>query len=125
MSENKSRFCGKDNFKVNIFLVVYDSLISNIKNWSEGYKTVNNKFKSFFYNSELSDFSIEELKCYEQDLNLAELKNDVIQLTPLWSFIQDNNIIATFPNLNTILSIYLILPISNASGERSFSQNKT
>ena len=118
MSENKSRFCGKDNFKVNIFLVVYDSLISNIKNWSEGYKTVNNKFKSFFYNSELSDFSIEELKCYEQDLNLAELKNEVIQLTTfiskeniisltfMWSFIQDNNIIATFPNLNIILRIF-------------------
>ena len=39
----------------------------------------------------------------------------------MWSFIQENNIIATFPNLNIILRIYLTLPISNASGERSFS----
>jgi len=39
----------------------------------------------------------------------------------MWSFIQENNIIAIFPNLNIILRIYLTLPISNASGERSFS----
>ncbi|ESO05720.1 hypothetical protein HELRODRAFT_77310 [Helobdella robusta] len=39
----------------------------------------------------------------------------------MWSFIQENNIIATFPNLNVILRIYLNLPVSNASGERSFS----
>ncbi|ESN96798.1 hypothetical protein HELRODRAFT_92768 [Helobdella robusta] len=39
----------------------------------------------------------------------------------MWSFIQENNIIATFPNLNVILRIYLTLPVSNASGERSFS----
>ena len=109
-----------------------DSLISNIKNWSEGYKTVN-KFKSIFYDCHLSDFSIEEIKCYKQELNLAELKNEVIQFktfiskenimspTSTWLFIQENNIIATFPNLNTILRIYLTLPISNASGERSFS----
>ncbi|ESO01990.1 hypothetical protein HELRODRAFT_65462 [Helobdella robusta] len=39
----------------------------------------------------------------------------------MWSFIQENNIIATFPNLNVILRIYLTLQVSNASGERSFS----
>ena len=82
--------------------------------------------------SDVSDSSIEKLKCYEEDLKLPELKNEVLQfktftskeniISPvsMWSFIQENNIIATFPNLNTILRIYLTLPISNASGERSF-----
>ena len=86
-----------------------------------------------FHDSDVSDSSIEELKRYEEDLNLAELKNEVLQfktfiskeniISPvsMWSLIQENNIIVTFPNLNIILRIYLTLPISNASGERSFS----
>ncbi|XP_023211789.1 uncharacterized protein LOC111614656 [Centruroides sculpturatus] len=135
--EHEIRFSGKEHFKVNIFFVVCDSLISNIKKRCEGYKTINNKFKTICHDSNVNDSSIEELKCYEQDLNLAELKNEVLQfktfiskenMSPvsMWSFIQENNIIATFLNLNIILRIYLTLPISNASGKRSFSvpQNK-
>ena len=97
------------------------------------YKTINNNFKKMFPDSDVSDSSIEELKCYEQDLNQAELENEVLQFkifiskeniilpVSMWSFIQENCIIATFRNLNIILRIYLTFPISNASGERSFS----
>ncbi|XP_067130448.1 zinc finger MYM-type protein 1-like [Centruroides vittatus] len=55
--EHEIRFSGKEHFKVNIFFVVCDSLISNIKKRSEGYKTINNKFKTIFHDSDVSDFN--------------------------------------------------------------------
>ena len=36
-------------FKVNIFFVAFDSLMSNIKKRSEKYRTINNKFKTIFH----------------------------------------------------------------------------
>ena len=44
-------------------------------------------------------------------------KENINSPLSMWLFIQENNIIATFSNLNIILRIYLTLPISTASAE--------
>lgn len=70
--------------------------------------------------------TFEELKIYESDINLMELiqfracikEENIKSPESMYSFIQENNIVATFANLNIILRIYLTLPISNARGER-------
>ena len=39
-------------------------------------------------------------------------------------YIVDNDLLATFPNIETALIMFLSLPVANASGERSFSHLK-
>ena len=39
-------------------------------------------------------------------------------------FIKNNELLSTFPNVSTLLKIFLTLPVTSASAERSFSKLK-
>ena len=105
----------RESFKVNVFFVICDSLISDTKTRSEVYKNVNSKFKTILdYGIDINTTSFEDLKIYKTDVNMTELKNELIQFRAcikhesikspesMYLFIQNNSIVATFPNLNTI-----------------------
>jgi hypothetical protein len=55
-----------------------------------------------------------------QFLNLTRGKNSPLEMYKLLL----NGLRSTFPNTETILKIFLTMPVSNASGERSFSVPK-
>lgn len=128
---------GKEAFKINVFFVICDSLIYDIKKRSQVYKNITVKFGPIFnllnYES-VREQSFEEIhKVYANDLNTTELiaeieqfrvcirNADITSPEALLFFLHTNRIVATFPNIDIILRIYLTMPISNAGGERSFS----
>ena len=57
-----------------------------------------------------------------QFLHFAKVSTVNRQPMNLLSFIRERNLQQVFPNVDIALRIYLTLPVSNASGERSFSK---
>ena len=69
---------------------------------------------------------------YENDIDIEYFKDEVLHFI---KYVQEENVCnpvemyrllvdglqSTFPNVETILSIFLTMPVCNASGERSFS----
>ena len=71
-----------------------------------------------FYNNDIDIITFpDEIQQFKSIMK----KNSVTSPSEMLQFIIKNNIISTFPNVEIILRIYLTLPLSNASGERSFS----
>ena len=58
----------------------------------------------------------------EQFVHFAKVSTENRQPMNLLSFIRERNLQHVFPNVDIALRIYLTLPVSNASGERSFSK---
>jgi hypothetical protein len=81
------------------------------------------------------------VKVYEDDLQ-PSLGNELVQFVSLidaykkdygkhqspelfyYQILEDQNFRATFPNLEIALKMYLVLMVSNCTGERSFSKMK-
>lgn len=108
-----------------------DSLISHLSTRNETYKILSNKFASLinmkssvnlreessylqnYYASDIADSFSDEV---QQFSSLVEDSDTVIQMLN-----KVRNLEETFPNVETALRIFLTLPVSNCSGERSFS----
>ncbi|XP_048514985.1 zinc finger MYM-type protein 1-like [Athalia rosae] len=103
------------------------------------YRSINDKFKIFFVDvpsldlkkvgtltRDLKEFYKSDIASEEFDeevyqfLDLAS-KNDMRTPQDFYEFIIEEQISSTFPNVEIILRIYLTLPVSNATGDRSFS----
>lgn len=108
-----------------------DSLISHLFDRKKVYEIVTEKFACLI-NIKCSSNLLEESaflkKCYASDL--ADTFSD--ELVQFSSLIQEHDTLLhmlnkarkfeeTFPNVETALRIFLTLPVSNCSGERSFS----
>lgn len=133
---NETIFTGKHFFIVNVHNVICDVLIVELSSRSAIYNDVLGDFK-LFIDHRLSEseiyMCIKNLqKKYEEDIDIDYFKDEIIHFI---KFINRENIVdphemykilidglkSTFPNVETILKIFLTMPISNASGERSFS----
>lgn len=68
--------------------------------------------------NELVQFS-EVIKIYKNDYD-AKMPNELI----FYQILMNNQFKSTFPNVEIVLRIYLVLMASNCSGERSFSKLK-
>lgn len=137
---------GSQNFRVNTFLPIIDSLCQELTKRMEAYKFILSLYSCIL---ELSSKSSDEIKIasselvkhYHEDLeidlgdelvhfkmfvNNLNIFNDGEMWTTerLYKIIIDNNVASTFPNVLTALKMYRCLMISNASGERSFSKLK-
>lgn len=140
-------------FKIEIFFVAMDKIINSIEERFELLKVHSNYF-SFLYNiPELLKITKEELtkNCLDlerylteedgesKDLNGIELRDELTSFGVLiekengkilsnpqksLEFIHSNDLNANLPNLDIALRILLTLPVSVASGERSFSKLK-
>lgn len=136
----------QNEFKKDIF-EVYDRILTELYNRFENMSEINENF-GFLYGSSLIDHSMDYIqKCaadlslkYETDLNssdfISEIKDfkcqafsllpDLKAATPLalLQLITTYSLRAEYPNVETALRIFLTLPITVATCERSFSKLK-
>lgn len=138
---------GEESFKVNFFFVVLDTTISSL---SERFEQLQNHGKhfQFLYNlkqlEECGNKDTIKEKCRNlqsvltagdnSDISGEELMKEIFILSPMLpedscpktklSYLMKNGIVDIFPNVFVALRILLTLPISVASGERSFSKLK-
>lgn len=138
-------------FKVEIFFVVVDKIINSIDERFELLRVHSNYF-SFLYNIPEAILQINkedllkhclDLELYltdgkSKDLNGLELRDELISFGVLiekenekinnpqnfLEFIYSNNLDGNLPNIVIALRILLTLPVSVASGERSFFKLK-
>lgn len=135
-SSNEVNLKGLQKFITQTVYVICDKLISELDRRSQIYSDILKNFKIFF-NSDLaeedSNICINTLKeTYKDDINVDYFQDEIKHFL---NYTKDENISdpfsmykhinnglrSTFPNVETILKIFLTLPVSNASGERSFS----
>lgn len=134
--ENEIELSGRQNFKVNVFYVICDGLARELKRRLESYSKVESTFKCFFTNDDnIIDESLTNLSAkYQGDIEIANLKeefphfqilcNNTNSETVYQKLEQAQSVRSTFPNIITLLEIYLTISLSNASAERSFSTLK-
>lgn len=137
----------KVKYKVEFFFRILDQAITSLKDRFEELQTFTEVFGFFSVN--LFNYSDDELMKHCKDLNLKlkddshnesdidgiDLYNEIIALKShfaenqsdprtILQYLFTNDLISTFPNTAIALRILLTLPVSVASGERSFSKLK-
>lgn len=135
-SSNEVNLKGSQKFITQTVYVICDRLISELDRRGQIYREILENFKIFF-NSDLTEedrnICINKLKeIYKNDINADYFQDEMRHFL---SYAKEENISdpfsmykhinnglrSTFPNVETILKIFLTLPVNNASGERSFS----
>lgn len=148
---NDTVFDGKSNMRVNSFLVIINQLTVELEKRAVSYSELDHLFgflynifalsnddirKSAknlkdFYSADLDDDFMEECVYFRDfvvSINMDENKNQQKNFSPspkvLLKIIREKNVVATFPNVDTALRIFLSILPSNASGETTFSALK-
>lgn len=126
---------------VRLFLVIIDKLRTELEKRNTAYQKIS---QLFAFLTKLSSLTCEEsqgyvanlLKVYTEDLD-DDLKDEMTQFIfyvknvfgttnqlpiHLLEWMVDQKITDVFPNVYIVLRIFLSIPISNCSGERSFSK---
>lgn len=135
-----------EKYRTETFLPVIDQFIASLDQRLQAYKDISSQF-SFF--SHLKELSSDELKAaaeqlvrsYSDDLDITfidelcqfvtfaniftdEEPKDISTELFMYKLIMKKGVQDTFPNIEIALRIYLILMVTNCSGERSFSKLK-
>lgn len=127
-------------FKINVFYVVLDEIISDLLVRFESLSKINDLFSVLWMGHSLTESEIEKqasnlAACYPTDIEIdliEELKSMKViyasnlgesTLSPLelLNALKSNHIQELFPNIVTALRIFLTIPSTVASAERSFS----
>ncbi len=135
-------FTLKEKLKFECFNVVLDKLLSELQSRKEAYGVIYNLF-SFLLNLQRSERKvvIEGVKnlisFYKFDFDVSQAdyiveeflhfkEQDLTSTSPkeMLLYIVKNEVIATYPNVFTALLIFVTIPVSNASSERTFSALK-
>lgn len=132
---NEIRLAGRIAFIVNVHNTICDALSSELIRRRQIYDETLKDFQFFFHDQtdEEIEISINNLsQKYASDIQENTFKDEVLQ----WlRFTKEMNITSptemykaiitslrsTFPNVETILKIFLTIPVCNATAERSFS----
>ena len=128
---------GREKFIVGTLNVVCDRLVVELGNRLKAYEDINSRFGLFFghdqpNNGNNTHMITNLMDTYKDDIDCDIFEDELAQFLILAKNESITNPIdmyqlvvrglqSTFPNVETILRIYLTIPISNASGERSFS----
>lgn len=138
----------KIKYRVEFYFRILDQTITSLKNRFEELKTFTEVFG--FLSANLLNCSNDDLMKHckdlylklkddsssESDIDGIDLFNEIIALKlhftenqtnepqTLLQYLYANDLISTFPNTAIVLRILLTLPVSVASGERSFSKLK-
>ena len=130
-------FTTKQNFIVNSFYVICDNLKSELSLRGQTYEVIVEPFRIFF-DSEMSKEqkkkAIQKLMdIYKDDIDVDIFEDEFEQFS---LFLKENKdtiktipeihkaakeMSCTFPNVEVLLKFFRTIPLSNASGERSFS----
>lgn len=131
----------KEIFRTQTFLVIIDKLVNELQRRCNAYSDLSklfgliSKFNSDLTRAEIEEFSTKVSDVYKDDLN-GNLTDELVFFSELLRnskikpcnpldflrYILKNQLIDTFPNVYTILRIYLSIPITNCESERSFSK---
>lgn len=129
---------GKNDFRINVFIKILDSLnqelehrvqvyseiekvfgfLSNIQTMDDADIRINSNLLQNLYPQDLDESFMEEMvqfKYFIKDFDQVSNVKDSLK------FIREKNLVTMFPNIEIAARIFLTLPITNASGERSFS----
>ena len=131
--EVKVSDCG-ENFRMNTYLVIIDRLLSEIKKWKVAYTNIYERFGVLTKIRSLADNDItskcEELTRYynndiesdfEKEFRLFTKYGDIKTGAEMITFLHENKLITSFPNVHIALRIYLSIFGSSCEGERCFS----
>lgn len=139
--ENETNFDGKSDMRINAFLAIIDRLDQELKKRLMAYVEIEKKFGFLNklkimndndirndsnnlqaeYSNDLDECFAEE--CIEFKYFVENIEN-IVNVRDMLVFIREKHVITMFPNVEIALRIFLTLPITNASGERSFSTLK-
>lgn len=142
VDEDRRTDITEDNFRVTVFLPIIDTALSQLQGRFEGMKTVYNNFEfltpgkilnseeseltknaydfvQFYQNDISSDFPRQLLSLKE---NLKNMKLNTIR--DLSDFFLENDLCSVYSDIMTACIIFLTLPVTVASAERSFSKLK-
>ncbi|XP_065665535.1 uncharacterized protein LOC136086962 [Hydra vulgaris] len=141
-----SNLTGKNKFKIEILNVVLDKFQNEFQKRKKIYKENSENFKFLFdignKKTKIIDESCMQNACkfYKEDIeDFATLKNECIHFkeciniivvneqsqincAEILKIIYDKHLIDTFPNLYTVMKIFLTMLITNCKAERSFSR---
>lgn len=136
----------EERFKLNVFYSTIDIITSQLKNRFKSFSHINEKF-NFFFPSVFLNLTVEDIiqkgdalqHFYEKDLapslalELAALKNNkmicedlqsIQNIPQLLKYLINSTGASSFTNVIQALQLYLTLPVSVATAERSFSKLK-
>lgn len=133
---------GRDEFRVNTYLLIIDRFISEFKRRKSAYDEYQERFYFLqeltkgnlssevvrqkaanlkgIYTEDLEDDFIEECVHFQAHC-IAGLTNDHHSLQGLSKFLRYHSLEDVYPNINIALRICLSIPATNCVGERSFS----
>lgn len=141
-----SKLSEEDRFRISL-LEIIDKIVSELNTRFQSLEVLNDKF-GFLNGIKIHQMDTEDLKseaqklafAYKQDICTEEflgeiesfkhhalLLDDAMKTAPastLLSLIHKHRLEEGYPNLTTALKIFLTLPVTVASGERSFSKLK-
>lgn len=137
---NEMQFDGREDMRINVFIIIIDTLVTELTKRKNAYDKICNLFGFLekivvipdeeirkkalelrdIYTKDFDDYFPDECLQYKYFL-IRSGHNDTLNLKELLENIKTDKLMATFPNIDVILRIYLCLPSTNASGERSFS----
>lgn len=137
--EGEIFYSSKDKMKNETFIPIMDALITQLKKRNMAYTELYNKFGFFSEVEKMKSFdlrkqALELVKMYPEDLE-TELVEEIIQfkkhisnlpegmknMQGMLKYLNTPSLNMTFPNVEIALKIFVCMPCSNASGERSFS----
>ena len=135
-----------EKYRTETFLPVIDQFIASLDQRLQAYKQISSQFNFFSHLKELSSDELQAaaeqlVRSYPDDFDITfidelcqfvtfaniftdEEPKDISTELSLYKLIRDKGVQDTFPNIEIALRIYLILMVSNCSGERSFSKLK-
>lgn len=141
--EENSNFSGSENFRINCYYVILDNLKSELIRRVDAYKKLNNSFNAILnlrnlastelekkatdlqleYKDDVDDNLLGELHHLKSHLARIETKEKKSPLQ-LMKWMREQQYDEIYPNVNILLQIFLTLPATNSSAERSFSALK-
>lgn len=136
--DGQQNMSGKEKFSVNVFTVIVDKLVAELDRRYQAYQEIDRYFGflnniqslpvnairssaislQIKYSNDLQDDFAEEMVHFKEFIK----KERKLSAREHLQLIRKRNITHVFPNVDIALRIYLTLPVTNASGERSFSK---
>lgn len=133
-----------ENFKVNIYNVVYDHLISFFNHYFKDFLDIVVKFSCLDPSHHFSDNALKNIEqlgeIYSEDLNKNLLKGEfksirqlvkehkgketISRVEEILQMLIKSKTEGLYPNMVVLMKIFLSIPCSSATAERSFSRLK-
>ena len=141
-SDKGITFNAEDRFRIQTYFPILDALMNDLNRRIAAYSSTDDRF-AFLRGSSESESLKKMINFYSEDLDSFETvaeewtqwRSFVTQLrlnkeeanarpSEMMVILKENNLESAFPNVYVILQIYLTIPVTNCSGERSFSHLK-